>query len=425
MASRLIKRVLRQAFNFGISGRFFRILAPQSPPAPPGGRHRLAICDLIPHLGDKIMIFPLLDALRQENPDIEISYFTSGAGKLIGLHPEVDHLYCIERRPRKSFFARPFLLDVIRWWWRELRSLRFHTVVVLRGGVEPSFSHHLAWMLGGKTRVAYSPELEPERWESQFRVSPLFTAEVNEIKGVHEVSRGNEVLQLAGLLKEPVDIRQSVSSMVAIAQKEVAQNYLKELGLAGQAYAVIAPGASLPKKAWPAKEFAELAKLELLSRGWLVVIVGGPEIAEAARTIRACLGEDTGLLDLSGKTSFDQLTAVCGGSRCFLGNDSGTSHVAGACGVPTLIVSSFARSGRQSEHASPMRSHPLGPQVGIVQPERQLPPCKTECMASEAHCITQVGVETARESLKYLLASAECQLQPTDGEIVTARHDSE
>src|SRR5215469_2219028 len=104
MASKLVKWVFRRGFNFLIAGRFFRLYAPQSLPAPSDRPSTLAICDLIPHLGDKVMIFPLLDSLRRENPDLEISYFTSGAGRLIGLHPGVDHLYYIEHRPKKGIF---------------------------------------------------------------------------------------------------------------------------------------------------------------------------------------------------------------------------------------------------------------------------------------------------------------------------------
>ncbi|WP_263367646.1 glycosyltransferase family 9 protein [Edaphobacter bradus] len=403
MESNLLKRVLRRGFNFVIAGRFFRLYAPQAAPAPPGGRHKLAISDLIPHLGDKVMIFPLLDALRRENPDLEISYFTSGAGSLIGSHPAVDHLYCIARKQAKNrrFLSPPFLFEVLQWWWRELRNLRFHTVVVLRGGVEPSFSHHLAWLLGGRARFAYSPKLEPEKWESQFGVSPLFTAEVTEMRGVHEVSRGNEVLQLAGLLKEQVDIRQPVQSVLTIAHSQAARTYLGQLGLSGRPYAVIAPGASLPRRAWSAADFGELARLELLPRGWLPVLVGGPETAMAAQVIQGHIRG--GVLDLTGKTSFEQLVAVCGGAQCFLGNDSGTSHVAGACGVPTLIVTAFAHSGQPHHHASPKRSHPLGPWVAVVQPDNQLLPCTTECLADEVHCIGQVTVEEMGTALRKLL----------------------
>lgn len=405
MASKLVKRILRRGLNLVISGPLYRVYAPQSPPDTSNDRHRLAICDLIPHLGDKVMIFPLLDALRRENPELEISYFTAGAGKLVALHPAVDHLYFIERKVKKGLLSLPSPFDVIRWWKHELQHLRFRTVVVLRGGIEPAGSHHLAWLLGGKTRFAYSPRLEPEKPQFQMNVSPLFTAEVTEMRGVHEVLRGSEVLQLAGLLKEPVDIRQPVASMVAIASSEAARNYLKSVDLAGRPYAVIGPGASLPRRAWSAAGFAELARLELLPRGWQIVVVGGPETAEAAKTIREHLSDE--VLDLTGKTNFEQLTAVCGGARCFLGNDSGTSHVAGACGVPTLIVTAFARSGRRSHHASPDRSHPLGPWVAVVQPDRQLLPCITECLAEEEHCIAQVTLPMMLASLRELLRRSE------------------
>lgn len=397
-----VKRVVRKGFNFVIAGRFFRFYAPQAPPAPPGGRHKLAISDLIPHLGDKVMIFPLLDALRRENPDLEISYFTRGAGRLMRSHPGVDHLYCLERPAQRGSFPRlPFLLEVLRWWWFDLRHLRFHTVVVLRGGVEPSFSHHLAWLLGGRTRVAYSPRLEPERAESQFDVAPLFTAEVTRITGIHEVSRASEVLQLAGLLKDSVDIKQPVESVLAIARSQAAQNYREDLGLSSRPYAVIAPGAAATRREWPAADFAKLARLELLPRGWLPVIVGGPETAPAAEIIRAQVGDD--VLDLTGKTNFEELIAVCGSAQCFLGNDSGTSHVAGACGVPTLIVTAFAHSGRSSHHASPSRSHPVGPWVAVVQPEDQIAPCTTECVSDEVHCIGHVPVKQMQDALRGLL----------------------
>jgi ADP-heptose:LPS heptosyltransferase len=401
MAVKFFKRVLRGGFNIVAAGRFFRFYAPQSPPAPLDRRRTLAICDLIPHLGDKVMIFPLLDALRRENPDLEISYFTLVAGQFIGLHPAIDHLYLMEgAAAKRGRVARPSLFDVLRWWRSKLRSLRFDTVVVLRGGIEPWFSHHLAWLLGGRIRVAYSPRLEPERYYQQPEIGSLFTAEITEMHGVHEVSRSSEVLQLAGLLRDPVDIHQPVESILAIAQSQASRSYLKELGLLDRPYAVIGPGAAAPRRLWPASRFAELARRELLPRGWRVVLVGGPETA-AAKTIRDLIGED--VLDLTGKTNFEQLTAVCGAAQCFLGNDSGTSHVAGACGVPTLIVTAFARSGRPSHHASPNRSHPLGPWVAVVQPENQIAPCTTECLAEKAHCIEQVEVQQMQIPLRNLL----------------------
>jgi ADP-heptose:LPS heptosyltransferase len=389
------------------AGSRFKLYAPQAPPAAAGGPHKLAICDLIPNLGDKVMAFPLLDALRRENPDLEISVFTQDAGELIGIHPAIDHLYVMkgqQQRSGKGSLKIPVLARVVSWWWRHWRHLRFHTVVVLRGGVDPYRSHHLAWLVGGASRVAYSPELEPELPDYQYGVSPLFTAQVTQMHGVHEVSRGSEVLQLAGLLKAPVAINEPVASLLTIAQSLQAKSYRRELGLEGQPYAVVALGASLPRRAWPVMAFAELTRRELVTRNWRIVLVGGPEIAGSAHDFKGHAGGN--VLDLTGKTNFEQLVAVCGGASCFVGNDSGPSHIAGACGVPTLVITAFARNSLITHHASPVRSRPVGPFVAVLQPVEQLPPCETQCTATEAHCIEQVTVEETASALQMLLADA-------------------
>jgi ADP-heptose:LPS heptosyltransferase len=370
-----------------------------------GGCHKLAICDLIPNLGDKVMVFPLLDALRRENSDLEISLFTQGAGRLIGIHPAIDHLYVMEKPSGgNNLVTIPPLARLVAWWWRYWRHLRFHTVVVLRGGTEPYRSHHLAWLLGGISRVAYSPELEPERPEYQYGVSPLFTAEVTEMQGVHEVSRGSEVLRLAGFLKTPVAIKEPVGSLLAIANSPSARRYRQAFDLEDQPYAIVALGASVPRRTWPLLSFVELTRRQLLTRNWRIVLVGGAELAAAACDFKKKAGGD--VLDLTGKTDFEQLVAMCGAANCFVGNDSGPSHIAGACGVPTLMVTAFARSGLITHHASPARSHPVGPFVAVVQPAEQLPPCKTECTAMVAHCIEQVTVEETAVALQELLAGA-------------------
>ena len=93
-----------------------------------------------------------------------------------------------------------------------------------------------------------------------------------------------------------------------------------------------------------------------------------------------------------------------------MGNDSGPSHIAGACGVPTLVVTASASSSPVTHHASPARSLPVGPFVGVVQPKVQLLPCETECTATEAHCIEQVTVEEATLELQKVLAGVAATL---------------
>jgi ADP-heptose:LPS heptosyltransferase len=394
--------LLKKLYRCLDAGRNFKRYAPQSPPAPAGPHHKLAIVDLITNLGDKVMVFPLLDALRRENPDLEINFFTQGAGRLVKIHPAIDHLYVMEAPQKRGLFTNvPTLVRIMLWWWTHWRHLRFHTVVVLRGGVEPHRSHHLAWLIGGKNRIAYSPELEPERPEFQYDVAPLFTSLITTIRAVHEVNRGAEVLQLAGLLKGPVQIGDTVDSIVTIAHSVSNQDYRKSLDLDQKPYAIVALGASVPRRAWPVESFAKLAIQELVSRHLTVVLIGAAETAHLAVEFKAYVGK--GVLDLTGRTDFEQLVGLCGGASCFLGNDSGPAHIAGACGVPTLVITAFAETGLKSHHASPNRSHPVGPRVAVVQPEKQMEPCTTECITPEAHCIKQISVEKCAATLTRLL----------------------
>ena len=389
-------RVLRRV----IEGPMFRRVARPSP----AGRSGLAICDLISNFGDKVMIFPLLDALREENPELEISYFTSGAGAMIGRHPAIDHLYVMDRTIDETSYPVSSVLAAWRWWRRELRGLGFETVVVLRGGVDPFHSHHLAWLLGGRKRFSYSTLLEPERAEFELNVAPLFTAQVTEMRGIHEVERGAEVLALAGLLRAPIDLKQPVRSIVALAEEPASQEFLRDHGLVGREYAIVSPGASMARRAWPVEDFVELARRQFVARGWLPVIVGGAELGGVAQEMVAAF--DGAAVDLTGKTDLAQLAAVCAGARAFVGNDSGTAHVAGAVGTPTVIVTAFASSSRASHHASPVRSHPLGPHVAVVQPGSQIAPCTTECLATKPHCIQQVSLPEMEQALVALLTEA-------------------
>lgn len=385
-------------------GERFRLYMPSGPIPERGPRLRIAVCYLIPNLGDAVMVFPLIDALRKENRDAEITCFTYGnGGKVLGQHPALDRHYnlTLNKGWHQKFYPANVIYDIWSWRRRDFRDLRFDVCVMLRGGVDPFHSAHLAWLIGGRERVGYSSALEPERAEGDLHGDPLFTRMVTQLDAVHEVSRGAEVLMLAGLIKEQVDLEQPVSSLLEIARGQEGQSFVDSLSELRGPYGIVAPGSSISRRQWPDNRFAEMAEKEILSRGWLPVFVGGPEIATTCAELANKLSGPS--LNLAGKTNFQQLAAVSAGAKCFIGNDSGTAHVAGACGVPTLIVTAFAKMSLSTHHSSPNRSRPVGPHVAVVQPLRQMLPCVEECLAAEPQCILQIEVEEMRTAFNELL----------------------
>lgn len=404
----MLKQVLRPfkpLLRWMVDGRQFRRYTRPNLAAQPGPVLRVAICQLIPNLGDTVMVFPLLDALRREHPEAEITCFTSGIGRVLSMHPAVAKVFEFRRRSRWANSPRVFayLYDLWSWWRRDLRDLRFDVCVVLRGGADPFHNAHLAWLLGARKRVGYAWKLEPERCAGYLHGDVLFTRLVDSMRGVHEVERGAEVLQLAGLLSGPVDITATVPSVAAIAHKEEGKTFVASFPELAGNYGIISPGASTPRREWPLDRFAEIAE-EYCRRGWVPVFIGGAELASACDEIAARLSCHS--LNLAGKTGFEELVAVCASAQCFVGNDSGTGHVAGACGVPVVIISAFAASGRKTHHASLERSRPLGPRYFGVMPAAQIAPCTEECVALEPHCITQVSVAEVLAAMEALLSRA-------------------
>lgn len=400
-----LRSIAQPVSTWLVRGPQFKRLAPQAPAATAGQTLRVALPYLIPNLGDAVMVFPLIDALRKENPDLVISVFTHRGSRILGLHPQVDHHYEFRLQPDWRGFVgiASYMHDLYRQWDREWRSLRFHQVVSVRGGVDPFYSMHLGWLLGGGVRTGYSCRVEPERMDIALDPDPLITSCVTSIDDrIHEVERGSLVLELAGLLASRVDIRKPVQSMLTLAHSESATAFVKRYPVLTEPYAIVAPGSSFPRRRWDAERFAEVASRTIVPRGWSVVLVGGPEDQALCDRVTARLGSAR-VLNLAGKTDFIQLAAICANAKCFLGNDSGTGHVAGACGVPTLVVAMFRKDGPVTHHSSPMRTHPVGPQVRVVQSPRQILPCVDECISDDAHCILGITVDEVAGALANLL----------------------
>jgi ADP-heptose:LPS heptosyltransferase len=103
-----------------------------------------------------------------------------------------------------------------------------------------------------------------------------------------------------------------------------------------QRYVVLAPGASVPARAWAPRHYRALA--ELLDAESRHVVVTG---TDAQRDLTGFVaGTSTTCLDLGGATTFAELAAVVANADVVVTGNSGTAHVAAATGTP--VVSLYA-----------------------------------------------------------------------------------
>jgi heptosyltransferase-2 len=92
------------------------------------------------------------------------------------------------------------------------------------------------------------------------------------------------------------------------------------------------PGSTWPSKTWPREHFLAVAH-RARQAGMAVAVLGSP----GEREICAFVAQGA-THNLCGETSLVQAAAWLRGARAALGNDSGLSHLAAACGTPTLAL---------------------------------------------------------------------------------------
>jgi heptosyltransferase-2 len=101
-------------------------------------------------------------------------------------------------------------------------------------------------------------------------------------------------------------------------------------------------GAGTAAKRWPPAHWKRLIG-RFLDDGWRVVVIGGPDDADAA----AVLEPHPRLRDWTGLMTVPETTAFLERADLFLGADSGPSHLAACAGTPSVVM--FSGTNRPSQ----------------------------------------------------------------------------
>lgn len=180
------------------------------------------------------------------------------------------------------------------------------------------------------------------------------------------------------------------------AEETEIKSWLQQFpGDAGRVWIGIGPGSKMSAKRWPEERFREVVE-ELIRRFnvWPVVF-GGPEDAPiGARLLSAwgCGFNAAGALTLRGAAS-----AL---SRCglYLGNDTGTMHLAAATGVPCVAVF--------SAREWPGMWFPNGVKQKVLRSQMDCEGCGlVECIEQKNECLTRIGTAEVLAAARDLLQS--------------------
>jgi len=128
----------------------------------------------------------------------------------------------------------------------------------------------------------------------------------------------------------------------------------------------IHPGSGGARKCWPVSSFAAVIQ-RLCERDCRVLLLGGPADHERIDAMRRGRDKSAGAINRASTPAMlldapllEVARYLCQ-CRCYLGNDSGITHLAALLGVPTIAL--FSAS-------DPAVWHPVGPSVTVMHAPR-------------------------------------------------------
>jgi len=358
-------------------------LRPSSSNAAPGSKldsspQRVLVKE-VNWLGDLVISLPALKATRRAFPQARLSVlvkqefasFFDGArwiDEVIG--------YKVARGARGLADRRAIILQI--------HQRRFDLAVLFPN----SFESALWAALGGaRNRAGFSRDARGFMLTHRGHPTP-------EILAVHQVHYYLEMLrQTLGIAGDADDYALDIHEPYRVRMREWLAAHRKR---PREKLLVLAPAAAYgPAKEWPLEHYAALIDVLAERHGAECVLIGAP--AEREKCERIASASRNGAIVAAGEVNVGEVMALLSLAEGFAGNDSGSMHLAGAIGIPTVGI--FGST-------SPTRTGPLGPRTKIIYHQIECSPCLARtCKFGHYRCLTQISAEEVARSLEELAAA--------------------
>ena len=330
-------------------------------------------------LGDLVMSLPALKAVRRGFPEARLSVLIKAELATFFDGAEwVDEV--IPYRVGRSLGGLADRRHVVA----EIRSRRFDLAILFPRSFESAFWTALARV---PRRVGFSADGRGLMLTHKtVRPAALF--------------RSHQVYDYLYLLRNTLGIegdRTDIGPAVHPGHRAAMQTWLATHRRGrGPLIALAVAAAYGPAKEWPVARYAALVDRLSERHDAECVLVGAP--SERARCEMVVAASKRDALIAAGDTTLGQLVALLAECNGFAGNDSGSMHVAGALGIPTVGI--FASTNAQ-------RTGPLGPRTRALYHRIDCSPCmERTCRFGHYNCLTQVSADEVETALAELGAFA-------------------
>ncbi len=358
--------------------------------------------------GDVAFASPLAGALRRSHPRARIAWVAEDAAADVVRHnPHLDEVIVLERGAWGRMLRRGRwgeLAAAVTGFFGALRERRFDVAIDAQGLLRSGL---VTWLSGAPVRIGLGSREGSGR---------LMTAVVE--RGGDPRAISSEYRYLAAVLglgtdPFPMEIPRSRAEVAAV-ERLVGEEGLKE------GFVVACPFTTRFYKHWPEDRWSSLIQAIGESTGLGVVLLGGPaDRAAADRIVQALPGSGSGepeaaaapLVDLVGRTTLGEASAVVSRCRALVGVDTGLSHMAHAYCRPAVLI-----FGSNTPYLDPP-----GPAATILHSGRACSPCRGRLTCDgRIDCMTDISVEQALAALAGCLEAGRAGATPTAAVRTTA-----
>lgn len=246
------------------------------------------------NIGDVILTFPVIDVLRRDCPEAELSVVIGPkASSLLDGNPQLKDVFIFDKH--QSGFRK------LSWVWK-LRQERFDLVVDLRNTAIP-------FLLSAKYRT--SPAGKP-------------------VSGQHMCEKHLSRLKAVFPFETPSTERHAVC-----LDDQPGVHVLDSHIRPGEKFAVIAPGAADSAKRWPRERFVDICR-RLQEKDLKIVLVG--DVSDRIIADEMTVQLKQGVLNLCGRTDLRQLAGILNHCELAVVNDSGIMHLVSYLDRPVVAV---------------------------------------------------------------------------------------
>ena len=269
-------------------------------------------------LGDLLCAVPAFRALRLAFPNAHITLLSlPWAVEFVSLFPDYfDEFIAFPGWP--GLPEQPVDPARTAVFLAQMQSRHWDVAIQMQGN--GTFVNAMLSLFKSKVVAGYFPQNQPDERMGEPELWMPYP------QPAHEVRRHVELMAFLGIDPAGYELE-----FPATSARTVLPAALQTLD---RPYVCLHAG-GISGRRWPETNFAEVGN-RLAEHGFVIVLTGSEPERSITQTVQQYMRHPA--IDLAGQTDLETLAAVLRHSALLVSNDTGVSHVAAACHVPSVVI---------------------------------------------------------------------------------------